>query len=260
MSTLQAIADKLNHLRDTVDFNKNLEVFNEANANADLFDVITHRYQLGPCLTETALAEIEARYKIRLPADYRAFLLTIGDGGAGPYYGLFSLTDSLQAAHQKGGPIPDVLAQPFPHTDAYMRPIADEAAIQAFLQTVNDPKHVQGTLPIADFGCGVEVLLVISGVRAGTLWLDDRDSDNGVWPLYRVDGVVDFTGELLFEIEHEDQLSLCSFSTWYEAWLDERIDIHAKYQRGEWQPMWTEARHKSDNGQFSLRFGGTPDD
>ncbi|HSQ57589.1 MAG TPA: SMI1/KNR4 family protein, partial [Gemmata sp.] len=47
-----------------------------------------HRYQLGAVLSEAELRNFESAHQIKLPADYRRFLATVGNGGAGPYYGL----------------------------------------------------------------------------------------------------------------------------------------------------------------------------
>lgn len=48
----------------------------------------SHWYRFGPTLTPTWLAWLEAKYGIDLPDQYRQFLLTVGNGGAGPNYGL----------------------------------------------------------------------------------------------------------------------------------------------------------------------------
>lgn len=239
MLDLNDIQRKLDFLRATVDFNKNLEVFNDANGNADLFDVVGHRYQLGPRLGESDLAAVERRHSMALPEDYRAFLLQVGDGGAGPYYGLYPLARGIERA------VEDALARPFPFTTPYVRPeSAGEAAVESFLKDVNRAEHVQGALPLADFGCGIDALLVVTGAARGTLWLDDRHSDNGVWPLALVDGKVDclHAFDVAYEGGDPGALQRCDFVTWYNDWLDERIDIHARYARGEWKAPWSEAR------------------
>ena len=42
-------------------------------------------------LRKEDLAAIERRLAVKLPPDYRTFLMHAGHGGAGPYYGLFCL-------------------------------------------------------------------------------------------------------------------------------------------------------------------------
>jgi hypothetical protein len=47
-----------------------------------------HWYRLGPKLTPSWVAWLEAKYGIELPEPYRRFLLEAGNGGAGPHNGL----------------------------------------------------------------------------------------------------------------------------------------------------------------------------
>jgi len=50
-----------------------------------------HQYRLNPVLDEQAILTFEKRHNVRLPEDYRAFLLHVGNGGAGPYCGVLPL-------------------------------------------------------------------------------------------------------------------------------------------------------------------------
>ena len=68
-----------------------LEKARTADAELKQFGAKDHQYQWNP---PTALAEVEAFERdlgVTLPEGYRDFLLQAGDGGAGPFYGLFSL-------------------------------------------------------------------------------------------------------------------------------------------------------------------------
>lgn len=55
------------------------------------FGASQHRYRLGPVLSEADVEAFEVRRGVTLPAAYRSFLLHVGDGGAGPHYGLLRL-------------------------------------------------------------------------------------------------------------------------------------------------------------------------
>src|SRR5690348_299425 len=77
-SDYAAIRDALRMLREGADPRK-------------AFGAQAHGFQLHPPLLEQAVGEFETRHRVRLPADYRGFLTHVGNGGAGPAYGLFKL-------------------------------------------------------------------------------------------------------------------------------------------------------------------------
>ncbi len=52
-----------------------------------------HKYQLNPPVSMDEVLKVEAEFNIKLPEDYVYFLTEIGNGGAGPYYGLYSLEE-----------------------------------------------------------------------------------------------------------------------------------------------------------------------
>jgi hypothetical protein len=97
-----------------------------------------------PPLSEEQLAAYEAEHGLRLPADYRAFLRHVGNGGAGPAYGMFGLTRpfDLTVMELNGPPVP-----------------AGECRAVA----------------LANHGCGMEWELVVRGPHAGQtcFWTED---------------------------------------------------------------------------------------
>ena len=58
------------------------------------FGAYSHKYQLNPPAPEEGIAAFEGRFGISLPEGYRNFLLLLGNGGAGPFYGLYSLGEA----------------------------------------------------------------------------------------------------------------------------------------------------------------------
>src|SRR5262249_10052106 len=116
-----------------------------------------HRYRLGPVLSEAELAAFERDNAIRLPEDYRRFLSTVGNGGAGPYYGLEPLSTFGRD-----------LSRPFPLVAA-TDTLTDEA-LERLLNCADYP----GVLEVCHQGCAIYSYLVVNGPTYGTIW-DGRE-------------------------------------------------------------------------------------
>ncbi|WP_420571299.1 SMI1/KNR4 family protein [Kordia sp.] len=56
-----------------------------------VFGATSHHYKLQPKISKLRVIAFEKEYAIRLPECYRSFLIHIGNGGAGPYQGLYEL-------------------------------------------------------------------------------------------------------------------------------------------------------------------------
>lgn len=70
----------------------------EADRKLLVFGASFHQYNLEPPLPEAAVRAWENRHGVELPAAYRAFLLEPGNGGAGPFYGVFPLGQCIAVA------------------------------------------------------------------------------------------------------------------------------------------------------------------
>lgn len=65
-----------------------LQQLRDADPDCRLYGARDHYYCLGPQLTPAWLEWLEEHYQVRLPGDYREFLMEVGNGGAGPCAGL----------------------------------------------------------------------------------------------------------------------------------------------------------------------------
>ena len=54
----------------------------------ELFGTSKHKYQLNPPVSASFVRTLEEKYGFSLPDDYFQFITEIGDGGAGPGYGI----------------------------------------------------------------------------------------------------------------------------------------------------------------------------
>jgi len=189
-------------------------------ASITLFGADSHQFILNPPLTEHEILAFEQLHQITLPADYRYFLSRIGNGGAGPYYGVFPLGEMDGSATKldpwrEGDGFVGVLSEPFPLRDAWNdlsgRPSAElidvnleeyERHLAGFEKFYWDSARVNGAFPICTLGCALRIWLVVSGEQAGHLWLDRWADDNGISPIILNSNL------------------RATFSTWYQEWLD----------------------------------------
>jgi hypothetical protein len=125
-----------------------------------VFGAASHQYRLAPPLSEAELAGIERRLG-PLPAEYRRFVRELGAHGAGPCHGLLPPAPPLVERRSGAGSAPNP-ARPFlcdgetPH----------DAPVPAGAHLLD------GTIALADDGCGGRALLVVRGPRAGEVWSD----------------------------------------------------------------------------------------
>ena len=89
-----------------------------------IFGGNSHGFRLNPCLSDSDLQKFEQSHAIKLPAEYSYFLRRVGNGGAGPYYGIFPLGlmdgtgSSLEVWNEEDGFI-GKLSEPFPLTQSW---------------------------------------------------------------------------------------------------------------------------------------------
>ena len=86
-----------------------------------------HNYELKPPLPAEEIEAFEKKYGITLPEDYKYFITQVGNGGAGPFYGVFPLGEWAfnpisHKCDEPGWEITGEIGQPFTHTDAWNLP------------------------------------------------------------------------------------------------------------------------------------------
>lgn len=184
-----------------------------------VFGADSHEFRLYPPLSEATVREFEVKYRIRLPEDYREFLIDLGNGGAGPFYGVFKLGDMDDSFDFKEWKEADgfvgVLSKPFPHATAWNDTTGEpeetddeeefEKALEAFGQHYWNPENVNGAIPICHEGCAYRVWLVVTGREAGHLWRDARTTQGGLSPM---------------KIGRKERIT---FLDWYIDWLNEAL-------------------------------------
>lgn len=229
-----------------------LEELTKRDRSHTCFGSENHEYRLGPPMTEAAIRDGEAHYGIELPVSYREFLLRIGNGGAGPGYGLqrfgwVSNTDEIPTAARRGELVTvsrhggitiqrprlyDREGREIDHFDVsfydLMRELAGEGAscpAQPFPLSApaEDPDWDAldvgaGSLPLADYGCAIVGRLVLGAAStpfAGQIWVLDG-SAGPFMPFAFYANLHDPDAEI-------DGTREFTFLDWYEHWLEASI-------------------------------------
>jgi hypothetical protein len=186
-----------------------------------VFGASSHQYALGALLPEPALAAWERQRGIELPSDYRTFLLELGNGGAGPFYGIFRLGMWGDTFHDSRDPWDDDagdLRADFPYREAWNLPASrleppddfdsdeDEQAWHDALDAEYfNPSRLDGAFWICHHGCALRTVLVVTGPERGNVWLDARPDLAGILP-------------------HTDERGRhMSFGDWYLDWLERSL-------------------------------------
>lgn len=194
-----------------------LEKLRQLDNNLEIFGAEKHRYMLNPTVSIDTIKQFEVKHKIVLPEEYVAFLTTLGNGGAGPFYGLEplenALFDDLDYKNKERSLNP---SKPFLHTEAWnmeFEPVGEnenqeenDRQYEEFTSQYFDKKHMNGVIAICNYGCGISLNLVVNGKEYGHIWTDDRVNDGGIYPTIQLD--------------EKDKIT---FLDWYELWLDKSI-------------------------------------
>ena len=185
----------------------------ERDRRCEIFGADHHRYRRRPRLEESEVTSFERAHRIALPADLRAFLVRVGNGGAGPFYGLHALGEDGRGPWKTGERVGTPSA-PFPIG-------ADARA------------PLDGALPLCDEGCGLADWLVVTGPEAGNVWHDARCDAEGCRPwgsgeAAHEDGCVGWDdiediGLPSFGRIDVPELPRLRFLDWYEQWLDRAL-------------------------------------
>jgi hypothetical protein len=176
-----------------------------------VFGASNHKYRSNKVITESELNHFESKYGINLPAGFKSFLLKVGNGGAGPYYGLETIEDSLYVDldYKRENEFLDP-SVPFPiNTQWNMKFTGDhenEEEYKVFEEKYFDSKWETGLLRICNYGCGVSLNLIVNGQEYGNIWVDDRGSDGGIYP-----------------DPYFDQNGRTNFLDWYLLWLEKSL-------------------------------------
>ncbi|MCC6643349.1 SMI1/KNR4 family protein [Candidatus Peregrinibacteria bacterium] len=195
---LKSIKNKLEELRKK---DKEMKIFGAG--DDQFFGTIGHHYELNPVLSEEEILAVEKKLEIKLPEEYRAFIKELGNGGAGPAWGLFTLEKSYPE---------DEFLKDYPHFCSMTCDYGDDYANGIRGQKLKDPYYMEvvdgfgGFLKLSDYGHQMTAYMVVGGdQQVGKMWFLDEDGDQlKIAPM----------------MKSGDDWQV-SFLDWYEGWLEE---------------------------------------
>lgn len=189
-----------------------------ADPSRSIFGANGHHFEFRARIKERDLVAWERRHRVDLPSDYRAYLLELGNGGAGPYYGIHPL-GMWDGDRRELEPIDEEclgdLCAPFPHRTAWNFPAArfeppdfanddeEDAWNTALDSEYFDPSLINGAIWISHHGCALRTMLVVTGAERGNVWADRRADHSGISP---------HVGGNRWHL---------TFGDWYMSWLEE---------------------------------------
>lgn len=173
----------------------------------------------NPPLTEELIAEFERTHGVPLPAQYRAFLIHIGNGGQWPLIRQEPFTGYGPDPWRNWDIKPAAIGEPFPHRDAWNDPSGEpiwdrnretepgyeeeyERQLYAWGDVYFRPALTNGAIPLRDHGCARYSWLVVTGPSAGRVWFDCRVDRLGLYPITNEDGIrVGFLDWMLLRVD-----------------------------------------------------------
>ena len=172
-----------------------------------IFGAHFHEYGFNPTLSETQIKEFEKNHSIKIPEEYRLYLENIGDGKAGPFYGIYELNYNDGNSSDLSKPFPCTQKEPFKMMDAYDT-IPENLSDDEYNEFLNNiyGQATNGLIFLATEGCGMYSVLVVNGEEYGNVWYYDLANDAGIFPLV-----------------NPKTKKPMRFFEWLEIWLDCQI-------------------------------------
>jgi hypothetical protein len=186
----------------------------EGDPKYELFGSDEHKYGLNPPIEEAKVREIEKEHGFTLPEDYFAFITKIGNGGAGPDYGIYSLEEEGEYSLDEVGNLsgasrpfsPHIMSEEEAENEDFeidsdgLKQLQREGKLYCYDRDDEGdetyPNINDGFLVIGTEGCGHDYIIAVNGEYRGKIFMYFED-----YPFY------------IFIAE--------SFNQFYTDWLEE---------------------------------------
>lgn len=187
----------------------------DLDTNFKVFGSKSHNYTFNPKVKVNEIVQFEKSNNLLLPKDYREFLLEIGNGGMGPYYGIQEIDlDNPRDFRLEENSVID-LSKVFPYQKKWNADWINELdwdedrPSESVHNEYWSTSHLSGAYPICHYGHGDSFLIIINGLQKGNIWFDGRGNYSGIEP----------------ELNEGEPIT---FYEWYLKWLDNEIELFKK--------------------------------
>lgn len=184
-----------------------ISILKKLDKNFSVFGSEHHKYNFDSDISENEIIEFEKKHKFTLPLSYRQFILEFGNGGCGPYYGLLNLEKGILDIPQNSKQSEIInLSNPLRFESIWnIKDIKRDTNFQE--EDYDNAKWCDGMLRISHIGCGAFINIVVTGKEKGNIWVDDRVSEGGFFP-----------------VNYYNEKHKTNFTEWYLEWLNNSIN------------------------------------
>jgi hypothetical protein len=207
--------DQLTRIGSGLDRLMDLSTDDRARLDDEFGSSVAGNVRVGPRRSADELEAFEASAGAALPVEYARFLQEIGDGDLGPGRTFHPLTDT-RPAHLR----PDLpFDLPHPVVDTSAGSFPSEIAV---VERVADIWSGEGVIELADYGCSMSSVLVVSGFRSGEVWFHEPSvaalTPWCYWSMLH--GRIDDLG-----VPRQRVARSYTFLDWYEEWLHALLEF-----------------------------------
>lgn len=145
-----------------------------ADPERKVFGASSHQYKLNPVLPLEDVQAYQEKYHVELPSEYVFFITEVGNGGAGPYYGIYPLNIDEPGVENVGAPfITSHLTEN--QWVGKLQPICgeDREDCSDALYEQIEAEIQRGTYAVGTQGCTYESIVVVSGPEANRIFYID---------------------------------------------------------------------------------------
>lgn len=181
---------------------RKLEQAAQLDIDREVFGSDSHDYEFNPPVSAEEITRFEQYHNVTLPAEYKAFITILGNGGpgdyggAGPFYGIYPLGDFGYLEHAAKYMSAACVIDSALTEKKWQAMTAFENQLDRESPEYNDhyDRLFSGLMFIGTQGCNFQTMLALNGPDAGRVVYIDQD--------------------LQPPILHGN------FLDWYETWLD----------------------------------------